>query len=205
MAVIDPSPASGSGALEPQNLDGHSIEDLSDYLDRGRIPRDPSIETSPGAQHALAALSRLRSVAPKILEAEAQSKPPTNDGWIKRILDQIGVQASAGRDIPIGTDAPGATLSISEGAVRALIRDVGDELAGMIIERVRLVGDVETHSAPVEVNIEISVFHGVDPSEVIERLRTGVLDDLADHTEIIVTEVTVSVRHRDLPGAEETT
>ena len=198
-----PRPDPDASPLEPQNLDGHTIEQLSDYLDRGRLPRDASIETSPGAQHALAALSRLRSIAPKILEAEAAAKPPANDGWIKRILDQIGIQANAGRDIPIESDVPSATLSISEGAVRALVREVGDELPGMFVERARLEGDVETAGAPVAVSVEISVFHGTNPTDVMEQLRTGVLDALATHTELNVSEVTVNVRHPDVPAEEE--
>ena len=137
------------------------------------------------------------------VEAEAEAKPPANDGWIKRILDQIGVQASAGRDIPIRTDAPGATLSISEGAVRALVREVGDELSGMIVERVRLEGDVETPAAPVGVVVEISIFLGADPTEVAERLRAAVVDALSSHTELALTEVTVTVRHPDLRGDED--
>ena len=198
-----PRPDPDASPLEPQNLDGHTIEQLSDYLDRGRLPRDASIETSPGAQHALAALSRLRTIAPKILEAEAAAKPPANDGWIKRILDQIGIQANAGRDIPIESDAPTATLSISEGAVRALVREVGDELSGMFVERARLEGDVETPGAPVAVTVEISVFHGTNPNEVIEQLRVGVTDALATHTELNVSGVTVNVRHPDVRAEEE--
>ena len=198
-----PRPDPGASPLEPQNLDGHTIEELSDYLDRGRQPRDASIETSPGAQHALAALSRLRTIAPKILEAEAAAKPPANDGWIKRILDQIGIQANSGRDIPIEADAAGATLSISEGAVRALVREVGDELPGMFVERAKLEGEVETPGAPVAVNVEISIFHGTNPTEVMDELRSGVLAALGTHTELNVSEVTITVRHPDVPAVEE--
>jgi len=193
----------GVSPLEPQNLQGHTIEELSDYLDRGREPRDASIETSPGAQHALAALSRLRTIAPRILEAEAKAKPPENESWIRRILDQIGVQASAGRDIPIRADVPTATLSISEGAVRALVREVGDDLEGMFVERCRLQGDVEIAGSPVTVTVEISVFRGTDPATVIEELRSGVVDALALHTELNVADVTVTVRHPDVPETEE--
>ena len=30
-------------ALEPEDLDGHTVEELDDYLDRGCTPPDPSI------------------------------------------------------------------------------------------------------------------------------------------------------------------
>jgi hypothetical protein len=198
----EPRPETGARPLEQDDLDGHTIEELSDYLDRGREPRDPSIEASPVAQHALAALSRLRTIAPRILEAEAKARPPRNDSWIKRILDQIGMQLTAGRDIPIRSDAPNATLSISEGAVRALVREVGDGLDGMIVERCRLEGDVGEPGAPVAVTVEISVFVGTDSTAVTRTLRLGVLDALATHTELNVTGVTITVRDTDLTEDE---
>ena len=39
-----------------EDLDGHTIEELSDYLDAGRTPVDASIEGSPGCRIALDAL-----------------------------------------------------------------------------------------------------------------------------------------------------
>ncbi|MCU1483244.1 MAG: hypothetical protein JWQ19_4030, partial [Subtercola sp.] len=157
MNDITPEPPSPS-PLDDATLDGHTVEQLSDYLDRGRQPRDPAIEASPAAQHALAALSRLRAVAPRIIAADAVYFAPKSENWISRILDQIGVQAHAGRDIPIPHDVPGAELSISEGAVRALVREAGDETEGLIVERTRLNGDVETLGAPVDVHVVVSTF-----------------------------------------------
>ena len=81
--------------IDAAHLDGHTIEELGEYLDRGREPRDESIETSAAAQHALAALSRLRSVAPKLIEAEADSAPVRPPSRFKTILDKIDVQAHA--------------------------------------------------------------------------------------------------------------
>lgn len=194
----DPSP------LDPQRLDGHTIDELSDYLDRGRQPADPSIESSPGAQNALAALSRLRAIAPRILELEAKTEKPRDDSWIQRILDQIGVQAHAGRDIPITHDEPGAELSISEGAVRAIVREVGDGLDGMLVERCRLEGDVDVPGEPVKVVISMSIFESADSQYVLERLRTGVLDALHTHTELTVSDVVIRVRDFELPDEEGT-
>lgn len=52
------------------NLDGHSIEELSDYLDSGRTPRNRSIEASPGCQSALQAMERLRDLAGQLALAD---------------------------------------------------------------------------------------------------------------------------------------
>jgi hypothetical protein len=188
--------------LDEANLDGHTVESLSDYLDRGREPRDPAIESSPAAQNALAALSRLRAVAPKVLAAKADDFAPQNENWIKRILDQIGVQANAGRDIPISHDVDGAVLSISEGAVRALVREAGDRTDGLLVERCRLSGDVETPGAPIDVHVVVSTFEGLDEESVTAQFREYVLEDIAKHTDLNVTDVTVRVHDTDLSEEE---
>ncbi|MEF2977088.1 hypothetical protein [Subtercola sp. YIM 133946] len=180
------------------DLDGHTVEELSDYLDRGREPRDPAIESSPAAQHALAALSRLRSIAPRVIDADATFFAPKNDNWISRILDQIGVQAHAGRDIPLPHDVHGANLSISEGAVRALVREAGDETDGLIVERTQLDGDVETPGAPVAIHVVVSTLEGAEPAQVTAHFERLVREAVARHTHLSVTRVTVRVHDTEL-------
>lgn len=183
---------------DAERLNGHSLAELSDYLDRGRMPRDPAIEASASAQHALAALSRLRAVAPRVLRNDADNLAPPTDSWVKRVLDQIGVQAHSGRDIPISHDEASAVLAISEGAVRALIREVGDEIDGVIVERVRLRGDIEERGAAVRVELEVSLFAGTDAEALVDELRRGVIRQLARHTELTVDDVAVAIRDDDL-------
>jgi hypothetical protein len=193
-----PANDSQDSALDQQYLDGHTIEELGDYLDSGRTPRNESIESSPGAQNALAALSRLRHLAPRIIEAEAKAVKPRDESWIKRILDQIGIQAHAGRDIPFATDDERMNLSINEGAVRAIIREIGDELESLIVERCRLEGDADVNGAPVTVFVEVSLFEGSDASSAIAELRDNIRAALATHTELNVVDITVRVRRSDL-------
>ncbi|CAN5250719.1 hypothetical protein BH09ACT1_BH09ACT1_22210 [soil metagenome] len=185
-------------ALDQQFLDGHTIEELSDYLDSDRTPRNESIESSPGAQNALAALSRLRHLAPRIIEAEAKAVKPKDESWIKRILDQIGIQAHAGRDIPFTADDERMRLSINEGAVRAIIREIGDELDSLIVERCRLEGDVDQSDAPVTVFVEVSVFEDADSESAIAELRENIRVALERHTELTIAEITIQVRRTDL-------
>jgi uncharacterized alkaline shock family protein YloU len=196
MSDIPERPA--SSPLDEGNLDGHTVESLSDYLDRGREPRDPVIESSPAAQNALAALSRLRAVAPKVMAAKADDFAPENDNWIKRILDQIGVQAHAGRDIPISHDVGGAALAISEGAVRALVREAGDRTDGLLVERCRLDGDVETPGAAIDVRVVVSTFEGLDEEKITAEFREDVLETLRKHTQLTISSVTVRVHDNNL-------
>jgi hypothetical protein len=188
--------------LDNDDLDGHTVESLSDYLDRGRQPRDPAIEASPAAQHALAALSRLRAVAPRVIIADADQFAPKNENWISRILDQIGVQAHAGRDIPIPHDVAGAVLSISEGAVRALVREAGDSVDGLLVERSRLDGDIETPGAPVEIHVVISTFEDFDTASTVSEFQKRVINTLRVHTDLVVVNVTVRVHDTDLTEEE---
>lgn len=197
MTKITPEPNTPS-PLDDDNLDGFTVDQLSDYLDHGRQPRNPAIEASPAAQHALAALSRLRAVAPRIVEADAEYFAPKHENWISRILDQIGVQAHAGRDIPIIYDVPGAELSISEGAVRALVREAGDETDGLLVERTRLEGDLETLGAPIEVHVVVSTFADASDAHVVPSFRHRVIETVREHTDIVVTRVTVRVHDSDI-------
>jgi hypothetical protein len=185
------------------SLDGHTIQELSDYLDRGRTPRDPAIEASAGAQNALAALSRLRSLAPKILEAEAQAQKPRDDGWIQRILDQIGVQAHAGRDIPISHTEPSARLAISEGAVRAVIREAGDGIEGLIVERIRLDGDVEVADAPVSIVVAVSTYTGADVDQAMQQFEQDAKAAVQRHTQLNISGIEVTLRNTDVEEDED--
>jgi hypothetical protein len=197
MTHITPEPQNPS-PLDDANLDGFTVDQLSDYLDHGRQPRNPTIEASAAAQHALAALSRLRAVAPRIVNADAEYFKPKHENWISRILDQIGVQAHAGRDIPIPYDVPGAELSISEGAVRALVREAGDETEGLLVERTQLDGDLETPGAPVEVNVVVSTFKDANDARIVPHFRERVTETVREHTDLVVTRVTVRVHDSDI-------
>ena len=189
--------------LDDRHLDGFTVEQLSDYLDHGRQPRDPNIEASAAAQHALAALSRLRAVAPCVIDADAEFFAPKNENWISRILDQIGVQAHAGRDIPIPHDVPGAGLSISEGAVRALVREAGDVTEGLIVERTQLNGDIETPGTPIEVHVVISTYTDVDVAQAVSAFQQRVQDAVREHTTLTLKQVTVRVHDTDVTDEDE--
>jgi hypothetical protein len=193
-----PEGTSAPSPLDSVFLDGHTVEELSDYLDHGRVPRNESIESSPGAQHALAALSRLRSFAPQVLQSEADVRDSRDDSWIRRILDQIGVQAHAGRDIPISHVNPTARLYISEGAVRSLVREQGDALEGIIVEKTSLEGEIEQGGAPITVLVEVSLFADFDRDTLLHEFRTNVLQTLHRNTQLTIDAVTVRVHNDDL-------
>lgn len=186
-----------SAALQPvgdsASLDGHSIEQLSDYLDRGRTPADPSIDDSPGCQIALAGLARLRLLAQTLVETDAAAEPAYDDGWVSGILNHIELEAHAGRDIPIQHSAPTARLTITEGAVRGLVRAAGDSVGGILIGRCHLDGDVTVPGEAIGVRIEASVFWGERIPDVVARVREAVYTELLRHTELTISGIDVTI------------
>ncbi|WP_200920299.1 Asp23/Gls24 family envelope stress response protein [Agreia sp. Leaf244] len=178
---------------ERDDLDGHTIDELSDYLDRGRTPLDPSIEGSPGCRIALGSLERLRQISQSLVEVDAAAEAPRNDDWLGGILESIGREARAGRDIPLLPPSPRATLSVTEGAVRGLIRAAGDRAGGLIIGRCRLDGDVTVPGTPITVSIDASVFWGERIVETVDRAREAIYSALLKHTELTIASIDITV------------
>ncbi len=189
--------------LRSVDLDGHTLDELTDYLDSGRSPVDPSIENSPGCRIALAALLRLRTAANALIEAEAAAEAGKDDRWVKRILSGISRDAHAGRDIPVRSDDPAATLVLTEGAVRGMVRAAGDGVDGVLMGRCRLDGDVTEPGAPIAVTVEISVLFGQPIPDTAARVRSAVARELAKHTELAVSSIDVDVRDVQFIGRNE--
>jgi len=199
---IPPLPALG---LEPQDLDGHSIEELSDYLDANRTPRDPAIEESAGCRIALDALERLRGISAQLLEADAAAATPVEDGWVHRVLSGIALDARAGRRIPILDDA-GGDLGVTEGAVRGVVRAAERDVPGALVGRCVLEGDVMSPGAPITVKVEVSVAYGAPIPDLVTRLRDAISTRLRAHTELNVVGIDVLVQDLRRPNSptEET-
>ncbi len=195
--------STGANALgfEPEDLDGHTMDELSDYLDAGRQPADPSIDASPGCRIALDALERLRRLGPALLDQDTAGEPQPDDNWVRSILDGIARDARAGRRIPFPVAEPDDDIGITEGAVRGLIRAAGDGVPGVLIGRCRLDGEVATPGAPVRIEVEASVPYGLPISRLAERLRDEIGERLRTHTELNLTGIDIVVHDvRDLPS-----
>lgn len=200
----DDTPVLHGLGLEPEDLDGHTIEQLSDYLDRDRSPADPSIDQSPGCQIALDALERLRSLTPELLAADTAAEPEPDEGWVRSIFAGITLDARAGRRIPIATSRPHADLGITEGAVRGVIRAAEAAVPGVLVGRCRLDGDVTEQGAPVRIRIEVSVPYNVSIPDQMDHLRAQIASRLAAHTELNVTGIDIAVHDiHQLPDSTE--
>jgi len=171
-----------------------SYERLSDYLDAGRQPYDPLLEEHPGNRAQLAALERLRAVTGDVLAAEAAAEPAPEPSWIAGIMDRVRLEARSGREIPLASPDPRSELRITEGAVRALVREAGDGVPGAIVLSCTLGGDVTVPQALVTVEVAVSVRYGATADTVADGVRTAVHAALVAQTELVVTALDVLVR-----------
>ncbi|MGN6406728.1 MAG: hypothetical protein ACTHMH_00160 [Curtobacterium sp.] len=181
-------------SLEPDDLDGHTIDELADYLDAGMQPADPSIDQSPACQNALAAIVRLRQSSLGSLEAAAEQEAPADESWISGVLANISLEARAGRDVPLRPAAPTERPVMTEGAIRSLVRTAGDAVPDALIARCTLEGDVTELGAPVRIVVEIAVRAGSQIQRVASEIREAVAEVLATETDLFVESVDVVVR-----------
>lgn len=180
--------------LEPTDLDGHTLDELTDYLDAGRQPADRSIDESPGCQLALDALERLQGLGAELIAAEAAAEPPVDENWVDRILSGIAMDARAGRRIPFESPDPHVDLAITEGAVRGLIRSAENAVPGLVVGRCRLDGDVTQAGAPIRIEIDASALHGQSIPKVAAELRAEVDRGLRAHTELNVIAIDIAIK-----------
>lgn len=179
---------------------GTTIDELADYLDRDRTPADPHIETCPDCLNAIEALERVGRLSRDLIDADAAELPAPPESWFERIFTSIQEELRAGRSLPISHPDPRVQITVTEGAVRALLRDSGDAIDGVFISRTEIVGDAETLGAPVEINLTASVRFGTSIQQLTDELREVAYAALAKHTDLNVTAVNISVEdiHTDI-------
>jgi hypothetical protein len=173
--------------------DGFTLDELCDYLDDGREPRNAAIESSEACVEVLVRLNALRNVSWEMLDADAEAGRAEDERWIARVLSSVRSTAHAGRTIPVPDDDPLSALSITEGVVRGVIRRVGDGFPDVVVRRTRLRGDVGTVGAPVEVEVTVSVATGSPVRMLADGLRDALVDALAEHTPLVVADLVVRV------------
>lgn len=168
---------------------GYTLEEIADYHERGRTPAIAAIDGDPQCRAILDSMDRLGALSRELLEREADVA--LEESWFQKILGEVARESRAGRDLPMD-DGDDIVLVMTEGAVRGLVRDAGDGVEGVLVERV----DVRVEeSAPgaVDVALSISVLHGVPLPAAAERVRTEVRRALVAHATWTVGAVDVTI------------
>jgi hypothetical protein len=172
---------------------GYTIDDLSDYLDRGRSPAIEAIDTNAECQAMLASLARVSGLSMVLLEDDASKGPPLDEAWLSSLLGTIGRELRAGRDIPISGEDDATQLSVSEGAIRELVRAAGDSVDGVLVGRCELIGDIGEATAEIVVHVTISVVLSAPVLELAQHVRERVHTELLRHTRLHVTAIDITV------------
>jgi hypothetical protein len=180
-------------AVPDDGLDGHTMEELGDYLDRNRTPYDASIENSAACRLALANMARVQELSWRALQRESQLEPERDDAWISGLLETIKAEVKSGRDIPIGHPDPTLRLALTEAAVRGMIRRAGDTMGGIVMGRCVLEGDVTTPGEPIRIDVTASAEYGLSLETVAARLRARIGAALAEHTELEIAGIDVTI------------
>jgi hypothetical protein len=194
MTALTPPQPREADPLSSLNFDGHTLEELSAYLDAERLPPNFSIEASAGCQIALAALGRLRELTAHALEAQAAAEPAPPDRWVQNIMGRIALEARAASASPSGQASTTARLAVNEGAVRRLVRAAGDSVPRVIVGRCEIEGDVTAPGEPVTVTVEISVAWGENLPRTAGRVRAAIHRDLLSLTELRVDAIHIIVQ-----------
>lgn len=204
MTTLEPehTPATTPGA-DGIGGTGYDLAALGEYLDRDCQPPIAAIDDSPECQAALDRLRRVRALSRDLVDDDARSQPPLPVEWVQGLLAGLELDVRAGRDIPFGGDDPATQLSITEGAVREVVRGAGDAVPGVLVGAVTLDGDVTTAGADIAVGLRISVALVEPIPDIADHVRARVTTALLTHTELQVSRIDVTVDDVHIVSREE--
>lgn len=151
------------------------------------------INSCPECSRKIASLTKLQSVANKAFNKEV-GEQASDSSWIDKMLNNLAFEARAGRSVPLKSPLKELTISQTEGAIVAAARAVADQLDEVIIGRCRLVGDLETLGAPVEVEVTASVQFGMFIPDLAQALRNNIRQELERISELNITAINITVQ-----------
>jgi len=112
----------------------------------------------------------------------------------------VRLESRAGRQIPLTSIDDRSTLHITEGAVRALIREAGDGVEGAMVISCSIRGDVSVPGALVRVEVVVSGLFGRSLPALADAVREAVSSRLSRQTELTIESVDVTVDDVHLHG-----
>jgi len=178
---------------------GYSLEDLSAYLDRGRVPRIPAVERNAECQAVLASMERLGRLSRELVDDQAAQ--PLAESWYDDVMQQVMREFRAGRDIPLARTDDGIELVVTEGALYELVRSVGDDVPGLVVGRVRI--DQGEPLGVLDIRINVSVRYGRRMTDAVAEMRDGVRAAIERQGDLRVGRVDVTVGDVHVEGEEQ--
>lgn len=172
---------------------GHTLEELSLYLDTGEFPDPPHLESCPECRNGLDSLRRLSAAGDELFASDLAAAGSGTDDWLKDILANLALELRPGRSIPLHSDDPADTLSETEGSIVALVRSVADSQPGAVAGKVRLEGDVTVPGSPVAIRLDLAVLFGHALMASAASLRQDLAEALARHTELNISAIDITI------------
>lgn len=173
-------------ATETIGDSGYTLEELSEYHDRGRLPAIAAIDGDPQCRAVLDSMDRLGALSRELVETDAAQG--LEESWFEQIIGEVARESRAGRDLPLET-GDDVTVVVTEGAVRGLVRDAGDGVDGVLVERV----DVTVEDGRVDVALTVSVLYGLALAAVAAQVRAEVRAAIAGSAAWSVGEIDVTI------------
>ena len=188
---------------------GFGLDELAAYRERGRTPAIPAIDDNAECQAVLDSLERLGELSRELVERDAAALP-VDENWLAGILNAIAFEVRAGNDIEFPVEPenepadPGTgastRLTITEGAIREIVRWAGDSVPDVLVGRVVLVGDATDPSSEISIAVTISAAFPAPLAERADAVRIAVAGALLAHTPLRVVRVDVTVGEIHLPS-----
>lgn len=151
------------------------------------------IDSCPECSRKVASLTKLRTMATTSFEEDVKEQE-SDPSWMEKLLNNLAFEARAGRSVPLESPIKELSISQTEGAIVAAARAVADQLDEVIIGRCRLVGDVETLGAPIEVEVTASVQFGAYIPDLAQALRDSVRQELERVSELNITAINITIQ-----------
>ncbi|MBI5160184.1 MAG: Asp23/Gls24 family envelope stress response protein [Micrococcales bacterium] len=177
---------------------GYSLDDLSAYSDRGRRPSIAAIDSNPECQAVLDSIERLGRLSRELVDESAATLPRPDESWIQALLESIAREVRAGADIPFPSGVEGTTVTMTEGAIREVVRTAGDTVPGVLVSRVHL---EVAEDGTARVALSVSVAYARPLPAVAAQVREAVQEALARQSPIAAREIDVTVDDIHLPTA----
>ena len=104
------------------------------------------------------------------------------------MLASIPVDARPGRRFPVPFADPDVTVHVTEGAVRGLIRAIGDDVPGLLVGAVRLGAD-----EPTPVSIDVALVYGEPLERAVEVFRAELRSVLPEQVPFAIGSIDIHV------------
>ena len=149
------------------------------------------------ARRATARLARLLNDLSdaRLVEGRSESRAAP-----AHVIARISLEARPGRRFPVPGLPPGTEATVTEGALRGLVRAIGDSVPGLLTGRVRI--EPQEPGDRMDLDIEVSMFYGFPIEGTVAEFRRRVVEILPRQAPFTVGRLDVRVKDVvELPGA----